>query len=389
MDISKAIGHTPLGKVESSIGTLYIFSLNFGHQIQLYKDLGRSINKCESEDVIRLLSVFVCYPEAVLDEGVHKPKSIALTREDVEKLSVDDLENIACIYLEGNDYLFKEGRIKTTKIDMGTGLPIEKGDIAYPKENGESCVKYLHRLFVIQENKETERFKKYGAPFSHFSDKLKRSIGESLAFGESLNKSFSSMPNVEIRPVEPIIRSVDLAEIERSRERQRLKPFKELNERLDRLIETSERSSEFQIETHKVQTLIADELKASGDSAAHYSKDNISLSRLVILLTLIGMVLSLYFHISNQSDSSNKDKIISGQAAEITNVLKDIKGNLAESHDSQEPLRNADYKRLGKTIRTQQQIIHDLQLQKETQAGRLNLLEKRLAEMEKKIGQYK
>ncbi len=390
MDIRKSIGHKPLGKVESSIGILYIFSLTLSHQIQLYKNLGCPINKREPEYVIRLLSMFVCYPEAVLVEGGWRPKSPALTMADVESLTIGDLEKIAGIYLEGNDYLYREKLTKTTQSEKGTVLTSEKGDIAYPKENGESCIKYLHRLFIIQEKKQTEQFKKIAEPFSHFSDQLKKSIGESLAFGETLKKSFSTIPNFEIRPVEQIMPSIDFVEIEHSRERQRLKPFKELNERLDRLIGASEQASEFQIKTHEVQTAISEELKASGDSAAHYSKKNISLSILVILLTILGMAISLYIHVSNQNDSSNKDKIIVNQAAEITNLLKDIKGKLSEPHNNplstkQEQLGTATYEQLEKTIKTQQQIINDLQIHREKQTTKLRLHEDKLTKIGKKF----
>lgn len=390
MDISKSIGYKPLGNVESKIGILYIFSLTLGHQIQLYKDLECPIDKCDPELFGRLLAVYVCYPESVLVEGEQRPKSTALTRADVENLTADDIENIACIYLEGNDYLYRERLTKTTRIEKGTVLTSEKGDIAYPKEDGESCTKYLHRLFIIQEKKMTERFKKFAEPFSHFSDQLKRSIGESLAVGEALKKSFSAIPNVPVRPIERVMPSIDFAEIERNMERQRLKPFKELNERLDRLIETSEQSSEFQIETHKVQTAISEELKASGDSAAHYSKKNISLSKLVILLTIIGLGISLYIYFSNQNESSIKDKFISRQASEITNLLKDIKGKLSESHgkptfSKQEKVDRENYKKLEETIRRQQQIIDNLQIQREQQATKLRLIEDKLSNMTIKI----
>jgi hypothetical protein len=313
MKISKSMGYKPLGKVESSIGHLYVFSLTLGHQIQLYKDLDCPIDKCAPGLFVRLLAVYVCYPESVLVEGEQRPKSPALTRADVENLAADDIENIACIYLEGNDYLYRERLTKTTQTEKGTVFTSEKGDIAHPKENGESCIKYLHRLFIIQEKKMTEQFKKFAEPFSHFSDQLKRSIGESLAVGEALKKSFSAIPNVTVRPIAPVMPSIDYAEIGRNMERQRLKPFKELNERLDRLIETSEQSSDFQIETHKVQTAISEELKVAGDSAAKFSKENISLSKLVIFLTILGTLISIYIHVSNQNDSSNKDKIISSQ----------------------------------------------------------------------------
>jgi hypothetical protein len=390
MDISKSIGHKPLGNVESTIGILYIFSLTLGHQIQLYKDLNCPIDKCDPELFARLLAVYVCYPETVLVEGEQRPKSTALTRADVENLTADDIENIACIYVEGNDYLYRERLTKTTQTEKGTVLTSEKGDITYPKENGESCTKYLHRLFIIQEKKMTEQFKKFAEPFGHFSDQLKRSIGESLAVGEALKKSFSAIPNVTVRPIERVMPSIDFAEIERNIEHQRLKPFKELSERLDRLIETSEQSSEFQIETHKVQTAISEELKVSGDSAAHFSKQNIALSKLVILLTILGMVISLYIYVSNQNDSSNKDKFIAHQATEITSLLKDINGKLAESHNSlpstkQEQLSTAAYKKLEKTIKTQQQLIIDLQKQRENQTTKLRLLEDKLTTIEKNI----
>jgi hypothetical protein len=359
LDLSKIIRYESIGKTESAIGMLYIFRMIVGYHIELEK-LGIPLTEYSPDSFARTLSMFICCREANLVEGKFKPKEQTLTKEDVEKLTEEDLENIAKIFIEGSDYLYKENVISLKEREGGgTELVSEKGGIKYPQENGESFVQYLYRLFIIDEVKRKEHL----ANLSPFSRGLSESIGKTLSLGESLRKTVSAT-NVRVTPADQLP-SLDIHKIMRLDEERRLAPFKALNERLDRLIDSTIQSVDFQVETNKVQTGIASELKSSGNSNVKFSRTNIKLTMIVIVLTAFGILLPYC--------TNSRDK-------EVTNLLKDIKTNTAESNNS----ASSHTKEFEKKIAAQQQLIQNLQMQKEQQDKKLKILEERLIKIEKK-----
>ena len=95
--------------------------------------------------------MFVCYPKDSLLDEERRPKEFVLTREDVEKLTDDDIERIARIYTEGNDSLFRKNiRKEAISSEGGVAVSFEKGDVEFPREDGESYVRYLSRLLKLQ-----------------------------------------------------------------------------------------------------------------------------------------------------------------------------------------------------------------------------------------------
>jgi uncharacterized protein Yka (UPF0111/DUF47 family) len=106
--------------------------------------------------------------------------------------------------------------------------------------------------------------------------------------------------------------------MEREKERRRREPFNDLAKRLDELIDSSTRASEFMVEANRIQTEIATEIKAGGDSTDRHAKTNIKLTVLVIFITLTGIGITVWSILSGISFSPHQQMIFENQVDRIT-----------------------------------------------------------------------
>ena len=159
-----------------------------------------------------------------------------------------------------------------------------------------------------------------------FSNPLEESIRNTLSLGESLRKTVEGIrPSYKpsIRPLEPYVPEIDFSKIEETR----TKPFRDISERLDKLIDTTVQTTGFIIEANKTQTEIAHEIKFSGNQTTLYAKKNIRLSHIVIVissLSLLGFCYSLY-----RSYNMGKD-----QRLEIQNYVNTLSNKIADVNNS-------------------------------------------------------
>ena len=131
----------------AAVGNLVLYSLTARNQAALKKTLNKSIDKCETNEFIKLFVAYTCYPADSLHADKNMPDNPILSEQDAEMLSNVDLENIAHQYLINNDHLYLESIRKTRKDENGVTIVwFEKGDNKYPKKEGESNLSYLHRL---------------------------------------------------------------------------------------------------------------------------------------------------------------------------------------------------------------------------------------------------
>ena len=332
--------------IETSIGELCVFSINVKGQTELHKKLDTSLEDCIPADFIRNLCVYVCFPKDSLKEEKYKPDNPVLTVEDVSKLTEDELEKIAGIYIENNEYLFKKPEFKKKKNQKGETVNYrEYNEIEHPRNEDETNISYLYRLSILEIEKRRKQLEDMFKSFSglgSFSSKLTDSIKNTLTMGDSLRKAMESIRPIkmpELRPKERESFNIDFAKIERDKEERRLQPFNELSNRLDVLIESSVQASKFMIEANEIQTRIASEIKASGDLTDKHARKNIWLSGIVIVLTAIGLFLTTYAFISGNSFNEKQQDNLQNSAKTIVNSLTDIKENPAnEGSKSQNSL---------------------------------------------------
>ncbi len=177
-----------------------------------------------------------------------------------------------------------------------------------------------------------------------------------------------------IEPIEHSIQSIDFAEMARSREETRLWPYYMLGEKLDRLVA-------FTSKTNKDQTSIAGEIRTSGASATKFSKRNIILTLLVIVIAIYAIYKDIKSENSLQVIMQSKMNSLSGQLSDINgnltngnhqviNTLKDIRESLEKS-SKQENAINRLLEEHSKNIDELKRIIV-------LQKGKINTLEEEL-----------
>jgi hypothetical protein len=346
LNIGKLLKQKAYACIETSIGELCVFSINVKGQTELHKNLNTSLEGGIPTDFIRNLCVYVCFPKDSLKEEKYKPDNPILTNEDVSNLTEDELEKIAGIYIDNNEYLFKKLEFKKKKNEKGEIVNYgEYNEIEHPRNEEETNISYLYRLSILEiekHKKQMEDMFKSVSGIGSFSSNLTDSIKNTLTMGDSLSKAMESIRSIsipELRPIERQPFNMDFAKIEQGKEERRLQPFNELSNRLDQLIESSVQASEFMIEANKIQTRIASEIKASGDLTDKHSRKNILLSGIVITLTVIGLSLTAYAFISGNRFNEYQQENLENSAKEIVNSLLGIKANLVnEGSKSQNTL---------------------------------------------------
>ena len=149
----------------------------------------------------------------------------------------------------------------------------------------------------------------------------------------SLRRTLESIrpaPRPTLVPLEHDLPKIDWKELEENR----LRPFNELAERLDQLIDSSVQASEFMIEANKIQTCIAGEIKASGDTATRLSKRNIKLSMTVIVISALALAISAYTIFKDNQERQTQRLFIERTADRLAKTLSDINANLGNDNQS-------------------------------------------------------
>ncbi len=401
LNLGKLLKQEAFACIDTCIGELCIFSINVKGQTELNKKIGASLKECSPSDFLRSFCLYVCFPKESLKDNKYKPENQVLTDDDVNKLSEDDLEKIAGIYIDNNEYLFKKLVFKKKKNEKGETVNYgEYKEIEHPREESESNTSYLHRLSILEgekHKKQLEDMFKSVSGLGGFSSKLTDSIKNTLTWGNSLSKAMESIRPInqpQIRPIEYEHPSIDFAEMARESEKRRLQPFNELSEQLDQLIESSVQASEFMIEANKIQTQIAAEIKTSGDVTERYSKKNILLSGIVIFLTILGLSLTTYAIISGNSFNEKQKTKLQNSAEAIVTSLDGIQKNLSiENSRNQKSLeliegqlvelstQKAAYEHL---LAQQKTLIEALERANTEQSSQIIELQKKMDALEKK-----
>lgn len=328
LDINDLLKVKPRATVDTSIGKLCIFSISVGGQRDLLKSLSASIKETDSLEYLKKLLTYVCYPLNDLKDGEYKPDNPVLTLEIIDELSGEELEDIAKEYVLNNEYLFKKHEFRKKKDADGKEVHYSVyTDIEYPRHDGESYIDYLHRLSCLEQDKQNKRMKSILDSLPNvgsFSKALSGGIAKNLMLGDSITNSIKlakAAQNVEFTTRPSPLESIDWAEIERNKERVRREPFNDLAQRLDELIHSSNQASEFMVEANKIQTEIAAEIKAGGDTTDRHARNNIKLSVIVIILTVSGLVITGLSTISGVSFSKQQQQSLNSYASDLSKSM--------------------------------------------------------------------
>ncbi|MFH1614493.1 MAG: hypothetical protein ABIG61_05360 [Planctomycetota bacterium] len=407
------IRHKPFAAFDSSIGKLCLITLCAGDQIKLLESLEQSLELCPAEVFVRKLMVYICYPEESLDSEGYKPESMILSDDDIEKLSTEEIEKFAEIYIKHEDYLYRKTLTKKrTDEDGKEVIYFENGEIEHPRNDNETFVQYLHRLYVLQEKKMKEQLSKMTKSIigtARFSAGLSQNIKNTLSMGNSISKALGCIGGLsakdsilksmtDFKTAQPLATpkltrpNIDFGEIVRLSEENRRAPFDDLANRLDQLIEINTQSTEFMVEMNKTQTGIAGEIKASGESASNFSKWNIVFTVLVIVLTGFGLWLTVVDHADTNANSETIKEYVDNVVGKLDNINNSIGVNNQKSIEQLQIIFNKFQQTLidqssefDSIITKQAQIIEQLKQQNTEANHEIDFLKKRLATMEAKL----
>lgn len=376
------------------LGRLYIFNLVLGDMEGLYKEI-KSVEKVTPAQYVRLLVKYVCHPEGKLEEGKSRPKQQTLSEEEINLISEREFDDFAEKYItmEGFDrkYLSKPGNSE----EAGNSVTLELGEVEHARDEGEKWVDYLHRLAVVQEKEFNDQFKKIAEQFAgvgSFSKSVQDQIKETLSLGDNLKKTFDSfrVPNELVS--KPFGLPLDFPEIPR------IKPFGGLPEKMDKLIDASEQTATLLTTMNRTQAGIAGELRSSGDKTAWYSGINVFFGGIIILLTTISIGLPVYLAFWSPKSSGSQDGLIGKSIEAVGNELKvlneNTKTNLGNNKAAFEQMmrkdadsRDANQKALSNLIEQQSLIIAEMKKMREQDRDKIDLLEKQLRELSRRIQQ--
>lgn len=331
IDISKLDKIESSTEFETSIGNLYLFSLSLKHSYILSSAFKHSDNESKPLQCIKILIALVFYPEISLKDGKYKPEERVLSLEDVNKLSEEEIKNIAEIYIEYNSSLYKSKKTWIELNDEGKEIHHSKYEgIKYPKEEDESSINYLYRLLCLKDEREQKQMREImnSIPkLGGFSPELQRAVAENLSTGNALTQAMKSIEPLQQSlkarsiPKEYVINNNMRMHSERIKANK--EPFDKLAERLDTLIEASSKSTDIlskgniqQVEmysenksvvdeTNELQKKILQETISGGDRSN--KKTNV-----VISLTIVGILTSfgLSFYTGLDKSSSEAESLI-------------------------------------------------------------------------------
>ena len=317
-----------IATVPTSIGVLSLFEMTMGSQFKLSKALGSPIKEKSPEEYFKNLMIYVYYPEEKLKEKAYKPDEPMLSIDDINILNNDELEELAKIYLDKNEYLYNKDEFDNVANDKGEEVSrSEYNEIEYPKNEGESCIHYLHRLSSIAEEKRKDRMQSIVGTMPNlgsFSKSLSGGIATNLMHGESLSKALDSVrtiPKIEMSSIQAELEAIDWDAIGKNKEKVRREPFDDLAQRLDRLITSSKEATKFLIKANELQVQTATEIKHGGDLTDKHTRRNIRLTIIAIFLTVVGLFLTVWSNFSGVTFSDTQQDMLKSYISEISKSL--------------------------------------------------------------------
>lgn len=357
-----------------SLGRLYVFSLTLKDQQRLHDELGKTIEDSNPREFIRALIKLVCHTKDKLVEGQFKPNEPSLDDEAIKTLTDNELEAFASLYIQQKEYLFRKWIRKETKGKDGkTVITDELGEINLPKDNDETNVDYLHRL---SSNSEKE-WRRLVLGMTDFSSKIQNKMLNTISLGTDLKNSLTNLSSFRSHLTTTIEEDAKrLGESIRLREEERIKPFRELAERLDLIIDSSTKAADFLVEMNATQFGIAKELKESSNTAARFSKKNILIGIIIIALTVISLVLGYYsVRQTNQVTGGQNQKMIQG-IEDMSSQLETLNRNTGSMMEN-----------MSKLIEQQSVLISEIGKARERDVKRIEFLESKLKEVSEKLSE--
>ena len=371
--MKSAFSDEPFGLITTELGELAIYPKCLRDDSRIEEDLKKDITKVEAYEYFKIMLKYISHKSDFQPEDKSKLYEPTLNSEDIDKLSQKSLNSIADLILKNNEYLYKELiRSEKTNEEGIKSVNYKLGKIRYKRKKNEDKVEYIFRLECIQydemkkqmdtiykdisdtspySNELLERFKatsdlakqltepmrrqllnanKNLADSSPFSKSIQDQINSTRDLGKQLSDSYKHL--LESQSISPLIQFPNTYN-NSTKEMLDLKmfksPFNNLQKEIQILIEYIRKSND-------TQTSIATEIKSSSGSSTIFSKKNIGISVIIVILSLFTIGSSIYFSIL----ASSQSQISSTQ---IITELKNINHSItAEKEKTQKYFYDTD-----------------------------------------------
>jgi hypothetical protein len=318
----------PFAFIKTSIGKLALRHITVGIKGEIFEEFDGKLENTSASKYIKTLVKYCCKKQENNDSDKY-----VLTENEIFNLTEDDFEKIAKIFIENNEYLNRESKVKNIK-EGGKNLLInEYGKIIIQKKENESYQEYLLRLTIKDDLKITESFKNFQGSLSGFSKNLQESLKGSLELGRKLSESAKNIKNLNIPTFEQpkfngtIKLSPKNVKDLKLTEKSSLKTYNEFSAKLEQLIKISASSTEFMAKANENQIRIANEIKTSSDTSTSLSEQNIKISYFVLAVTVLSFIYSIYS--INEANKSNA-VLVKEIILELDTINRSVKNNKSD-----------------------------------------------------------
>jgi len=263
----KLIRTEPIGSIQTSKGSLVLYPDLRPDDFYSLQQKSPNIEKIDPKEYIKTLFQYLCHYEKHLPQGKSMPLKPSLSKDDINSLTGNELNELASIYIKHRRHDEKEIR----------------------KDN-ETDIEYIHRLDIAQ-RKQLQKASdlamgKYSGLFT-ISDTVTQQLSNSLAAAEALQESTYQMDEIGktarnhkslAEPISPIPNT-----------------SLEIRRELQKLVEVSSLASDFAIKSHEVQLSINSAIVSSGNETSTLTRRGIWLTILVIFISILVPVIKTFF----------------------------------------------------------------------------------------------
>jgi uncharacterized coiled-coil protein SlyX len=334
MALKLKLGVTSIGSVDTNIGCLRVFDVQPSKFFKYLSEKKLTLSEESPTDAVHRFLLFICYPgDSVIDDKI--PNEVLLRIEDVKELESKYLNDICKLYLLENVHLLlPKKEIENDEIDLASDRLFE-----IHLEKDESYVELLYRALIEKlkrMSEESNRLKELyeNSAFSKAITSELKSVSAMAAELAKYNKVEEHRENISAwRPIKdellkknnlfaqelkgslkgfgfidypysetPIQLSEisgsykrqikEIEESERLKQERHEKPFKDLSAKLSEIIERNDKYIDYTLSNNEVQIKMFNSIKESSEASDKHAVENIRLSRLVIVISIVSILLS-------------------------------------------------------------------------------------------------
>jgi len=412
--MKSAFRDEPYGLIVTELGELAIYPKCLKDESRIEKELKKDITKVKSYEYFKTLLKYVSHKSDFQPEDKSKLYEPTLKSEDIEQLSQKSLNSIADLILKNSDYLYRENiSLESTNEDGIITVNHKLGKIKYKQDKSEDKVEYYFRLVCIQYNDMKKQMEKIFKDISNVSpysnellEKLKSTADLAKQVSEPMRKQFLNL-NKNFADISPFSKELqDQINSTRDLGKQLSNSYKDLLEsqsispsiQFPNIVNTPDKEivdfklfksplinlqKEIQIlieyirKSNETQTSIATEIKSSTESSTIFSKKNIIISVIIVILTLFTISSSLYFSIKAISQNQVSSSQIINELQEINKSVTSDKSKSQQYFEEIKQLKQ-EFKTLESEINKKNEEIDVMSVNIKTLSDSITTLKRKI-----------